>query len=164
MAEILRLFFVMMSEMLGNQYFLARNYASAAENLQYALNNDALSKPIRKKLIICYSQIGEIQKALNIFYNLIIEDIDCIINTDSISDDCPCPELVTHYGTILPYEENSTDLKVMLGMIWLYCDTNKSLSFFKTVENIKPEDNRIKSITEILENKLSLINNQNKHS
>ena len=158
------MFCVMMSEMLGNQYFLARNYASAAKNLQYALDIEPLNKPVRKKLIICYSQVGEIQKALNIFFNLIVEDIDCIINTDPVGDDCPCPELVTHYGTILPYEENSSDLKMMLGMLWLYCDTNKSLSFFKSVEKIKPEDKRIKSITEILENKLSLINNQDKHS
>ncbi len=158
------MFCIMMSEMLGNQYFLARNYASAAKNLQNALNIEPLNKPVRKKLVICYSQVGEIQKALNIFYNLIVEDIDCIIKTDPIADDCPCPELVSHYGTILPYEENSTDLIIMLGMLWLYCDASKSHSFFKSVEKINPEDERIKSITNILENKLSLINNQNKHS
>ena len=62
--------------------------------LQYALDLDPLNKPVRKKLVICYLQIGEIQKALNIFYNLITEDIDCIINTDPVSDDCPCPDLV----------------------------------------------------------------------
>jgi len=164
MAEKLCLFCIMMSEMLGNQYFLARNYAGAAENLQYALENDPLNKSVRKKLVICYSQIGEIQNALIIFYNLILEDIDCIINTDPVGDDCPCPELVSHYGTILSYEENSTDLKIMLGMLWLYCDENKSLSFFKSVQKMKPEDERIKSISSIIENKLSLINKLNKQS
>ena len=158
------MFCTMMSEMLGNQYFLARNFSEAAKNLQYAFDLDPLNKPLRKKLIISYSQIGEIQKALTIFYNLILEDIDCIINTDLVDDDCPCPELVKHYGTILPYQENSSDLKIMLGMLWLYCDAAKSLSFFKSSEKIKPEDKRIESITNILENKLSLINNQNKHS
>lgn len=154
----------MMSEMLGNQYFLARNYASAAENLQYALENDPLNKSVRKKLVICYSQIGEIQKALNIFYNLILEDINCIINTDPVGDDCPCPELVTHYGTILPYQENSTDLKIMLGMLWLYCDVEKSFSFFKSAEKMRPGDERIRSISSIIENRITLINNLNKHS
>jgi len=158
------MFCIMMSEMLGNQYFLARNYASAAKNLQYALDIEPLNKQVRKKLVICYSQVGEIQKALNIFYNLILEDIDSIINTDPVGDDCPCPELVTHYGSILPYEENSSDLIVMLGMLWLYCNANKSLTFFQSVEKMKPEDERIKSITEILENKLLLKNSQNKHS
>ena len=153
-----------MSEMLGNQYFLARNYANAAKNLQYALDIDPLSKPVRKKLVICYLQIGEIQNALNIFYNLILEDIDCIINTEPVSDDCPCPKLVAHYGTIIPYEENSADLKIMLGMLWLYCDINKSLSFFKSAEKMKPDDELIKSISSIIENKLSLINKLNKQS
>jgi len=158
------MFCIMMSEMLGNQYFLARNFSEAAKNLQYALDLNPLNKPARKKLIISYSQIGELQKALTIFYNLILEDIDCIINTDPVGDDCPCPELVTHYGTILPYEENSTDLKLMLGMLWLYCDAKKSLSFFKSVEKIKPEDKRIKTISSIVEDRISLINKFNKHS
>jgi tetratricopeptide (TPR) repeat protein len=154
----------MMSEMLGNQYFLVRNFSNAAKNLQYALDLDPLNKPVRKKLVICYLQIGEIQKALNIFYNLITEDIDCIINTDPVSDDCPCTDLVTHYGNILPYEENSTDLKMMLGMLWLYCDANKSLSFFKSAEKMKPEDERIKSISSIIGNRTTLINKLNQHS
>ena len=154
----------MMSEMLGNQYFLARNYASAAKNLQYALDIEPLNKQVRKKLVICYSQIGEIQKALTIFHNLILEDIDSIIDTDPIGDDCPCPELVTHYGTILSYEENSTDLKIMLGMLWLYCDVEKSLSFFKSAEKMRLGDERIRSISSIIENRISLINNLNKHS
>ena len=158
------MFCIMMSEMLGNQYFLARNYASAAKNLQYALDIDPLSKPVRKKLVICYLQIGEIQNALNIFYNLIVEDIDCIINTDPVGDDCPCPELVTHYGSILPYEENSSDLKIMLGMLWLYCNAEKSLKFFKSVQKMKPEDERIKSISSIIENRISITNKLNKQS
>jgi tetratricopeptide (TPR) repeat protein len=154
----------MMSEMLGNQYFLARNYESAAKNLQYALDIDPLNKAVRKKLIICYSQTGEIQKALNVFYNLIEEDIDCIINTDVVSDDCPCPDLVKHYGKIFPYEENSIDLKLMLGMLWLYCEVPTSLKFFKSVLKEYPNDERLKSISSIIGNRTTLINKLNQHS
>lgn len=160
MAEILCLFYIMMSEMLGNQYFLARNFTNAAKNLQYALDLDPLNKAVRKKLVICYSQTGEIQKAFNIFYNLILENINCIIDTDVISDDCPCPELVTHYGTILPYQENSTDLKLMLGMLWLYCDVEKSLNFFKSVLKENPDDERLKTISSMIEEKLRKIKPQ----
>lgn len=160
MAEILRLFFVMMSEMLGNQYFLARNYESAAKNLQHALDIDPLNKAIRRKLIICYTQTGEIQKAFNIFYNLVLEDVDCIINTDIVSDDCPCPDLVKHYGKIFPYEENSIDLKLMLGMLWLYCEVQTSLNFFKSVLQVHPNDERLKAISSMIEEKLKKINPQ----
>jgi tetratricopeptide (TPR) repeat protein len=144
----------MMSEIQGNQYFLARNLTNAAKNLQYALVFDPLNKPVRKKLVICYLQIGETQKALNTFYNLIIEDIVCIINTDSVSDDCPCPELVTHYGTILPYQENSTDLKIMLDMLWLSCDVQKSMSFFHSLIDENIENEKISSIVKINDSRL----------
>jgi hypothetical protein len=148
------MFYIMMSEIQGNQYFLARNLTNAAKNLQYALVFDPLNKPVRKKLVICYLQIGETQKALNTFYNLIIEDIVCIINTDSVSDDCPCPELVTHYGTILPYQENSTDLKIMLDMLWLSCDVQKSMSFFHSLIDENIENEKISSIVKINDSRL----------
>ena len=61
-----------MSEMLGNQYFLARNYDGAAHELAGALLKDAKNKFIKRKLIVCYNQIGQIQKALELFLSLII--------------------------------------------------------------------------------------------
>ena len=68
-----------MSEMLGNQYFLARNYSRSASELYKALKSDVRSKPIRRKLVICYTQIDEIGKALDTFISLIKEDVDFVI-------------------------------------------------------------------------------------
>ena len=69
-----------MSEMLGNQYFLARNYSGAAQELEKVLREDSKNKAIRRKLIVCYTQIGEIQEALSLFLSLAKEDIGFIIN------------------------------------------------------------------------------------
>ena len=44
-----------MSEMLGNQYFLGRDYAKAATELYAALKTDLENKGIRRKLIICFT-------------------------------------------------------------------------------------------------------------
>jgi pentatricopeptide repeat protein len=145
----------MVSEMLGNQYFLARKYTKAANNFQQALANNSANKAIKKKLIICYTQTGEIEKALMIFHELVEEDIDFIINTDIKEDACPCNELIEKYGSVLPYEENSTDLKIMLGMLWLYCDPEKSLSFFKSVTEDYEENKTIDSIIRMIENSVS---------
>lgn len=79
----------MHSEMLGNKYFLARNYRGAAQNLQYVLSQNPINKAARKKIIICYTQTGEIEKAFENFYSLVAEDISFIINTDPVADDCP---------------------------------------------------------------------------
>ncbi len=148
----------MYSEMLGNKYFLARNYESAAKNFQHTLISDPINKSARKKLIICYTQIGQIQKAFENFYILCREDIDFIINTDVIADDCPCPKLTEKYGSRLPYENDSYDVKLMLGMLWLYCDAGKSLVFFKRILVESTGDSRIKEITAILEEKLKSTN------
>jgi len=148
----------MYSEMLGNKYFLARNYENAALNFQHTLIKDPVNKTVRKKLIICFTQIGQIQKAFENFYVLAKEDINFIVNTDLIADDCPCPELIEKYGSVLPYEDESFEMLLMLAMLWLYCDAQKSLNIFKRILIKKPADLRVKEITSIIEEKIKSTN------
>ena len=152
------MFYTMYSEMLGNKYFLARKYKNAAENFQHTLQTDPINKSVRKKLIICYTQIGQIQKALENFYMLVKEDVNFIIETDIAADDCPCPELIDKYGSVFPYEKDSFDMKLMLAMLWLYCDAKKSLEFFKRVLVEKPGDSRIKDIVLFIERNIESTN------
>ena len=144
----------MVSEMLGNQYFLARKYASAAGNFQQTLLDDPQNKSVRKKLIVCYTQTGEIRKALEVFKELVKEDVDFIINTDIKEDACPCSDLIQKYGNVLPYDSNSVDVRIMLGILWLYCDTEKSNEFFKSLLDENVENEKISSIVKIIENRL----------
>jgi pentatricopeptide repeat protein len=146
----------MVSEMLGNQYFLSKKYASAVSNFQQTLLHDPQNKSARKKLIICYTQTGNINKALDVFMELIKEDIDFVTNTDLKEDACPCPELIAKYGTILPYESNSTDLKIMLSILWLYCDAEKSYKFFKSLLDENIENEKISSVVKIIQNRLKV--------
>ena len=152
------MFYTMYSEMLGNKYFLARKYKNAAENFQHTLQTDPINKSVRKKLIICYTQIGQIQKALENFYMLVKEDVNFIIETDIAADDCPCPELIDKYGSVFPYEKDSFDMKLMLAMLWLYCDAKKSLEFFKRVLVEKPGDSRVKDIVLFIERNIESTN------
>ena len=147
--------------MLGNQYFLARNYQNAALNLQHVINEDPSNKNARKKLIICYSQTGEVEKAFELFYKLIKEDLNFILKTDPVADDCPCAELVDKFGTILPFEKNSKNLRLILGMLWLYCDVNKSFNFFTSLMNEYPEDKKISKVVLILGNKIKSTSTKN---
>ena len=139
-----------MSEMLGNQYFLARNYARAASELHDALKSDSKNKAIRRKLIICYTQIDEITKALDTFISLIKEDIEFIINTDPISDDCPCPELVYDMEQKLDNNQKSLDFNLILGMLWLYCNVEKSFYYFNRVLQIDPDYTKVKVVLALL--------------
>jgi pentatricopeptide repeat protein len=143
-----------MDEMLGNHYYLSRNYGRAAELLDKALRVDPKNKPIRRKLIICFAQTGHVDKALEIFLSLVKEDIDFIINTDPVDDDCPCPELVfeMEHGNV--NNQESLDTRLVLGMLWLYCNLQKSFDCFIQASTIDENNKMIKSILALLEVRL----------
>ena len=143
-----------MHEMLGNQYFLARNYSRAAENLEKALVKFPRNKRIRRKLIICYTQLGEVEKALNTFISLIKEDIDFIINTDPIDDDCPCSELVFDLERRMSEKGESFNDLVVLGMLWLYCNIERSWNYFQQAARTQPDNPKIKSVLSMLKPKI----------
>jgi pentatricopeptide repeat protein len=143
-----------MDEMLGNHYFLSRNYGRAAELLEKALRSDPKNKPIRRKLIICLAQTGHVDKALSVFLSLIKEDIDFVINTDPVDDDCPCPELVfeMEHGNVS--SEQSLDSNLVLGMLWLYCNLHKSFEYFTKASHLDKNGKMIKSILALMDVRL----------
>ena len=139
-----------MDEMLGNHYFLSRNYSRAAQLLEKASRIDPKNKPIRRKLIICFAQTGRIDNALTVFLSLIKEDIDFIIDTDPVDDDCPCPELVfeMEHGNI--NNDQSLDSTMVLGILWLYCNLHKSFEYFTQAAKMDKNNKMIKSIMTLL--------------
>ena len=143
-----------MSEMLGNKYFLSRNYSMAAATYSKVYSSNPHNLSVRKKMIICFTQTGELSKAFDFFYQLVRENIRYIIDTDPVSDDCPCGELTSKYGMILPYEDNSSDLKLLLGILWLYCDAKKSLEFFSMLLDSRPNERRYVEIVSEIKNYL----------
>lgn len=143
-----------MSEMLGNQYFMARKYDLAEPVLESCLRKYPENKSIKKKLIVCYTQTGKLELTLPLFLSLIKDDIEFIINTDPIEDDCPCPELIYDLENS---DKSRTDLIVeyeKLGVLWLYCDVNKSLYYFKRALSLDPTKTVLKSIQVIIKNYL----------
>ena len=139
-----------MSEMLGNQYFMARNYSAAEVELEECLKKYPDSKAIRKKLIICYTQTGKNAVALNLFQNLIKEDITYILSSNFIEDDCPCPELINKIEVSENIESQSADYYITLGMIWLYCSPEKSLENFEKAKELDKNNTVINNIIAII--------------
>lgn len=149
-----------MSEMLANQFFLVRNFIPAKSIYERILDTDPENKSISKKLIICYVTTGEIGKALDLFFHLIKMDVDFIINTKTDSEDCPCPEIISKIENHEKLFDNEIEKSIALGILWLYCSLEKSIEYFKKIEVINSNDNRIKEINSILINKL-ISNKQN---
>lgn len=144
-----------MSEMLGNQYFLSRNFSKAKEAYEKVLQAEPQNEYVKKRLIICYTQTGEILKAFDLFYDIVKKDIEIITSTDIVADDCPCPELISKYGNVKPNGECSRDAKLMLGMLWLYCNTQTSFEFFYTLASEEKSDSRINEIVNIIQEKIN---------
>ncbi|NOZ62998.1 MAG: tetratricopeptide repeat protein [Calditrichaeota bacterium] len=140
-----------MSEMLGNQYFLARRYALAARELDDILEKNPRSKAIRKKLIVCHVQEGNLERALQLLVSLVHEnDIDCIVETDPLLDDCPCPELVYDFEERFKNISDSKEYLIKLAILWLYCDVEKSYGYFREYQKSAPKDETINEIIDYL--------------
>lgn len=146
-----------MSEMLGNQYFLSRNFSKAKEAYENVLQVEPQNDFVKKRLIICYTQTGEILKAFDLFYELVKKDIEIITSTDLVADDCPCPELISKYENVKPNGECSRDAKLMLGMLWLFCNAQTSFEFFNTLAKEEKSDKRINEIRNIIQEKINHI-------
>lgn len=129
-----------MNEMLANYQFLVRNYQNAVNELIDVVANNPLNKKARKKLIICFTQTHQLDKALDIFIKLINEDVDFIINTNPEIEDCPCPELVTKLESGEIEREDKYELFIELGILWLYCSPQKSLENFNRALALNPNN------------------------
>ena len=139
-----------MSEMLGNRFFMIRDYAAAAREFEATLASDPRSKPVRKKLIICYAQLLRVNEALAMFSTLIVEDIEFIINTSPDADDCPCPDLIfEEENSVRQMSHPKTNLPI-LGMLWWYCNAEKSLEYFEQATAADSGNTALQSIVKKL--------------
>jgi tetratricopeptide (TPR) repeat protein len=146
------------SEMLGNQYFMARKYAEAGEILENVSKNDPTNKPVRCKLVICYTQIGDIKKALDLFVPLMKEDIDFITKMDPVQDDCPCLDKVSELEENVDENQHSLDYLLILGILSLYCNVEKSIKYFSLAQKLDENNLTIKEILSHLYYYLEKIN------
>jgi pentatricopeptide repeat protein len=148
-----------MSEMLGNQYFMARNFRDAVKEFEPIYLKAPSNKSIRRKLIIGYTQIGKLKKALELFVELVKEDVEFIINTDPVFDDCPCSEIIEK-KPYFPEEKLSSETNIYSGILWLYCDPKLSVDFLKKVKIDLPEMTELDEVIKIIE---KYINNPSKN-
>jgi tetratricopeptide (TPR) repeat protein len=137
---------IFMSEMLGNQYFLARNFEKALQHFESALKVDAGNEKVQKKLIICYCEIGNVPGALDLFEKVVSNHIELIVETDIISEDCPCLELVKRMRWYEEVAATSFDYHCILGILNLYCKIYDSIKYFSRASELQPDNRQIRKI------------------
>lgn len=134
-----------MSEMLGNRYFLARQFDKAIPYLEKALARNPEGDKIKKKLILCFIQTGQIERAFGLFSELIKKNPNIIIDTDIYYDDCPCNELIPEWEQKAQNSEKSLEYLETLAMLHLYCNVKKSRHYLE--EACRKADNPDKILT-----------------
>lgn len=145
-----------MNEMLGNQYFLTRKFKDATTQFERSLLFTPNNNEVKKKLIVCYIQQKELKLALKLFTDLISENIEVIIKSDPVKDDCPCRQIICDVEN--PSSKlNESEKNTMLGMLWLYCDVLKSRMYFAKLLKIDPSNKNYQAINKII-NQQYLIN------
>jgi len=135
-----------MSEMLGNRYFLARQFDNAIPYLEEALAQNPSGEKLKKKLVICYIQTGRIERAFTLFYELVQSNPKVIIETDAYWDDCPCGELIPIWEKKVDENRNSHEYLITLGMLNLYCNLEKSRLYFNQAIPFADNPAKIQSV------------------
>ncbi|MBL1215318.1 MAG: hypothetical protein HND52_18270 [Ignavibacteriae bacterium] len=140
-----------MSEMLANYHFINRKYCNAIPELEVELFKNPSNNINKKKLIICYTQSDNLQKAIDLFIDLLLQDIDLIIDTDVEYEDCPCPDLIAMLENKTIKRESELNLFIELGILWLYCDRNESVKYFLHARKLEPSNKSLNTILNLLQ-------------
>ncbi|MFC1493419.1 hypothetical protein ACFL6O_05605 [candidate division KSB1 bacterium] len=141
-----------MSEVLGSQHFIACDFINAIKYLGAAFYNDPGNVGIHKKLIICYAMTGNVERSLDLFISMINKNPFVIINTGISDDDCPCPYLTEKIKKENIDNLGSADYFNILGELYLYCDLNESIAWFRKSIAFDKDQPRINSIIRVLTN------------
>lgn len=139
-----------MSEMLANQYFMAREFEKANAILEELLDPVHPHLYQLKKLILCNVYLGRIDAALTYFHRLIKTNIRVLTKTNIEDEDCPCKEIIAYIQEGHLDRLRESDKFKALGMLYLYCDVIKSVFYFNKSNQSNP-DNELSDIIKIIE-------------
>lgn len=141
-----------MSEMLGNHYFISRNFFFA-EKIYEKLSIYHSSNPnVLKNLIICYTQTHKVAKALQYLLVLMAKDISIILENNRNDEDCPCNDLIFKIENEEIKYSTEEEKYTALAILWIYCNHKTSLNYFQMAFNENPQNkNLIKMISFIKE-------------
>lgn len=146
-----------MSEMLGNHYFQLRDFVLAERIYEKLSQNQLSDLSIIKKLIICYTQTYNLDKALELLLLLIKKDINTILNSNRKEDDCPCNDLILQIENRKIKYPSDQETYISLGILWLYCNHTTSTNYFQMALNENPENKNLIKVITFLKN----LSNQN---
>ena len=129
-----------MSEMLGNHYFISRNFFFAEKIYEKLPIYHSSNPKVLKKLIICYTQTHKITKALQYLLFLMARDIGTILEKNGNDEDCPCNDLILKIENNEIKYSTEEEKYTALAILWIYCNHKTSLNYFQIALNENPQN------------------------
>jgi tetratricopeptide (TPR) repeat protein len=135
--------------MLGNQYFLTGQYKDALTQFEKVLLVYPTNIFVKRKIITCYIQTKQVQKALKLFIELITDNTGLVIENEFSNEGCPCQQIIyeleNYQSTLVETERLSA-----LGMLWFFCEISKSQKYFNKLFKKNPTNHFYQKITETI--------------
>jgi tetratricopeptide (TPR) repeat protein len=106
-----------MSEMLGNRYFIAGKFELALRHLQAVVGESPGNARSRKKLVICCLATGKLNDALSHFCEL-FEDAPALALAAELEEElCPCEKLIRARTAALRDRQATPNDYLTLGLL-----------------------------------------------
>ncbi|MBT4504053.1 MAG: tetratricopeptide repeat protein [Gemmatimonadetes bacterium] len=137
-----------MSEMLANQYFLSGSYERALPLLERFLLNSPDRAYLKNKLLICYLQTDQVDRALEFCLEILRTAPLDLVGSDPCTQRFPCLEQTLQRPGGIP----TTPLELnRLAVINLFCKPETSLRHLRRSLDLKPGQAPIREILSLLE-------------
>jgi tetratricopeptide (TPR) repeat protein len=134
-----------MSEMLANHYYMNHKYFEAARLYNDVLKHNADNYDAKKKLIPCLIKLGEINKAFELYYD-IIKYKPNLIAKNNHTKNCPCLELLNEIENEKRTNLSIKEFYLALAILWSYCNINNSIRYFELVQTLTPECKKFQEV------------------
>lgn len=144
----------MMSLMLGNRYFLDRDYARAVPLLEAARAETPEAARVLKRLVIAYVQLEELELALDRLELVLSRSPRAVIDTDPDEEDCPCPALCAAFERRLGSGPATYSVVLGLGILELYCDLQRARRHLRQAHDLRPAEARLTRVLALAEREM----------
>jgi hypothetical protein len=128
---------------------MARKYLEAEREFESVIKDIPFNKIVRTKLIVCYAQTKKLKLALDHFRLLLSEDINFLIEADPQQYDIPCDEILNDLDRSNFYSDQFGS-NLHRGILWFYCDINKSLEYLAKAHELCPRDPKLNEVLAII--------------
>jgi tetratricopeptide (TPR) repeat protein len=127
-----------MEKMLGNQYFMARNFKEAFQYLARAHARAPGDIAVLRNLVICEVVVGRLPGALNHLLALLHAAPQVLHEGCLDVDGCPCPDILTQWSIHPPNELSQSAYLLSMGILALFCDRELAKAYLRQAQRLDP--------------------------